>query len=153
MQPFYSTPHKNTIANTCNRLYRQTISGSLNLPCFFARDFRVHAIRAFDKHADFQSLPAAQHRQRVAAQRVVSDAPAILRVAFCDSVTFRDVRSCKIIARITGLTDGSACPTLVRKGLRFCGAGAFACQPFLLHLLSQQAPPYAYFPTSTNGAQ
>jgi hypothetical protein len=28
-----------------------------------------------------------------------------------------------------GLTDESVCPTFVRKGLRFCGAGAFACQP------------------------
>jgi hypothetical protein len=27
------------------------------------------------------------------------------------------------------LTDESVCPTLARMGLRFCGAGAFACQP------------------------
>jgi hypothetical protein len=30
---------------------------------------------------------------------------------------------CEIIAEITGLTDESVCPTLVRKALRFCGAG------------------------------
>src|ERR1035438_8849666 len=34
-------------------------------------------------------------------------------------------------ASIAGLTDESVCPTLVLKGLRFCGAGAFACQPIL----------------------
>ena len=28
-----------------------------------------------------------------------------------------------------GPTDGSVCPTLAHKGLRFCGAGASACQP------------------------
>jgi len=32
-------------------------------------------------------------------------------------------------AEIAGLTDESVCPTLVRKRLRFGGAGAFACQP------------------------
>jgi hypothetical protein len=31
-----------------------------------------------------------------------------------------------VIAR---LTDGSVCPTLLRKRFRLCGAGAFACQP------------------------
>ena len=31
--------------------------------------------------------------------------------------------------RTAGLTDESVCPTLVRKGLRSCGAGASACQP------------------------
>jgi retron-type reverse transcriptase len=30
---------------------------------------------------------------------------------------------------VCGLTDGSVCPTLARKGMRSCGAGAFACQP------------------------
>jgi hypothetical protein len=32
------------------------------------------------------------------------------------------------------LTDESVCPTLVRKGLRYCGAGAFACQPIFSRL-------------------
>src|ERR1039458_1998331 len=32
------------------------------------------------------------------------------------------------IAEIAGLTDENVCPTLARKGLRYCGAGAFACQ-------------------------
>ena len=30
------------------------------------------------------------------------------------------------LAEIAGLTDESVCPTLGRKRLRFCGAGAFA---------------------------
>src|ERR1035437_1978201 len=30
---------------------------------------------------------------------------------------------------LAGLTGESACPTLMRKGLSSCGAGAFACQP------------------------
>ena len=37
--------------------------------------------------------------------------------------------------RTAGLTDGSVCPTLVRKGLRSCGAGASACQPSFSQLL------------------
>jgi para-nitrobenzyl esterase len=42
----------------------------------------------------------------------------------------------KRIAEFAGLTGGSACPTLMRKALCSCGAGAFACQPILLRLLS-----------------
>src|ERR1017187_9502150 len=42
-------------------------------------------------------------------------------------------------ASIAGLTDESVCPTLVLKGLRFCGAGAFACQPILSQLLTVAA--------------
>jgi hypothetical protein len=38
------------------------------------------------------------------------------------------------------LTDGSVCPTLVRKGLRYCGAGAFACQPIFSRLLRERLP-------------
>ena len=34
------------------------------------------------------------------------------------------------MGRLAGLTGGSACPTLMRKGLSLCGTGAFACQPF-----------------------
>jgi hypothetical protein len=34
----------------------------------------------------------------------------------------------KKIAEVAGLAGESACPTLVCKALRFCGAGAFACQ-------------------------
>jgi hypothetical protein len=41
----------------------------------------------------------------------------------------RPLRSCEIIAEIDGLTDESVCPTLVRKGLPYGGAGAFACHP------------------------
>ena len=41
----------------------------------------------------------------------------------------RSLKGCEKIAGIAGLTDESVCPTLVRKGLRSCGAGAFACQP------------------------
>src|ERR1035437_6848664 len=48
----------------------------------------------------------------------------------------RPVRSCNNIAEIAGLTDESVCPTLVRQTVRFCGAGAFACQPILLRLLT-----------------
>jgi len=40
---------------------------------------------------------------------------------------------------IEGLTDESVCPTLLRKGLRLCGAGAFACQPILSQLLTVAA--------------
>src|ERR1022692_3197991 len=46
----------------------------------------------------------------------------------------RSLRSREKIAEIAGLTDESVCPTLVRKGLGFCGAGAFACQPILSQL-------------------
>src|ERR1035437_10168664 len=52
----------------------------------------------------------------------------------------RFLKSCKKIAWFAVLTDESVCPTLVRKGLRFCGAGAFACQPILLRLLTVPAP-------------
>src|ERR1039458_3384051 len=44
------------------------------------------------------------------------------------------VRSCEETAEIAGLTDESVCSTLVRKGLRFCGTGAFACQPIFSQL-------------------
>src|ERR1035437_8215517 len=37
------------------------------------------------------------------------------------------------------LTDESVCPTFVRQGLRFCGAGACACQPISFHLLLPEA--------------
>src|ERR1035437_2158144 len=40
---------------------------------------------------------------------------------------------------IAVLTDESVCPTLVRHGLHFCGAGAFACQPFFSRLLTRAA--------------
>ena len=43
------------------------------------------------------------------------------------------VRSCEKTAETPRLTDESVYPTLVRKGLRFCGAGAFA----QCHLLCQ----------------
>ena len=33
-----------------------------------------------------------------------------------------------------GLTDESICPTLLSKDIHPCGAGAFACQPFLATL-------------------
>ena len=52
----------------------------------------------------------------------------------------RSLRSCKEIAETAGLTDESVCPTLVRKGLCSCGAGAFACQPIFLQLLTVAAP-------------
>jgi hypothetical protein len=39
---------------------------------------------------------------------------------------------------IAMLTDESVCPTLMCKGLRFCGAGAFACQPIFSQLLSKR---------------
>src|SRR6202453_2981726 len=50
------------------------------------------------------------------------------------------VRSWERIAEIAGLTDESVCPTLARIGLRFCGAGAFACQPIVSQLLTVAAP-------------
>src|ERR1035441_6162664 len=60
----------------------------------------------------------------------------------------RSLRSCEKIAEIAGLTDESVCPTLVREGLRFCGAGAFAgafaCQPIFSQvaaLISGRAGP------------
>src|ERR1017187_6262280 len=62
----------------------------------------------------------------------------------------RSLRSCEKIAEIAGLTDESVCPTLVREGLRFCGAGAFACQPIFSQLLSERlttaASPKALWP-------
>ena len=36
--------------------------------------------------------------------------------------------------------EESVCPTLLRKGLRLGGAGAFACQPVSSHLLSERSP-------------
>ena len=40
-----------------------------------------------------------------------------------------------VVFETAGLTDESVCPTLMRNGLRSCGAGAFACQlPRLLSL-------------------
>jgi len=39
-----------------------------------------------------------------------------------------------VVFETTGLTDESVCPTLTRNGVRFRGAGAFACQPRLLSL-------------------
>src|ERR1039458_3116304 len=51
----------------------------------------------------------------------------------------RSLRSCEKIAEIAGLTDESVCPTLVREGLRFCGAGAFACQPIFSQPLTVAA--------------
>src|ERR1035438_6579598 len=47
----------------------------------------------------------------------------------CETPSGRSLRSCERIAEIAGLTDESVCPTLVHKGLRFCGAGAFASPP------------------------
>jgi uncharacterized protein (TIGR03437 family) len=70
----------------------------------------------------------------------------------------RSLGSREEIAEIAGLTDASVCPTLVRKGLRFRGAGAFACQPisrllavvaavFLLAVPSQAYYHYVHFLT------
>ena len=50
------------------------------------------------------------------------------------------VRSCEKIAEIAGLTDESVCPTLPRKRLRFCGAGAFATQPIVSQFLRECLP-------------
>src|ERR1039457_6296510 len=49
-------------------------------------------------------------------------------------------RTCEEFAVNAGLTDESVCPTLMRKRLTFCGAGAFACQPVLSQLLTRAAP-------------
>jgi hypothetical protein len=49
------------------------------------------------------------------------------------------VSSCEIIAQIAGLTDESVCPTFASMGLRFRGAGAFACQPIVSQLLNLAA--------------
>src|ERR1019366_4853028 len=38
------------------------------------------------------------------------------------------------------LTGESACPTMVRKGLRHCGAALSACQPIFSRLLTNAAP-------------
>src|SRR4249920_2982496 len=46
------------------------------------------------------------------------------------------VRSREKIGSISRLTDESVCPTLMRKRLRFGGAGASACQPIFSQLLS-----------------
>jgi hypothetical protein len=46
------------------------------------------------------------------------------------------VRTCEKIVSISGLTDESVCPTLMRRSLRLGGAGASACQPFLSRFLS-----------------
>jgi hypothetical protein len=48
-----------------------------------------------------------------------------------------------------GLTDGSVCPTLVRKALRLCGAGAFACQPIFSRSLTLAAQCGAPFRAAT----
>src|SRR5580693_817870 len=58
------------------------------------------------------------------------------------------VRSCEKIAEIARLTDESVCPTLARIGLRFCRAGAFACQPIVSRLLTVVAPNGAGPPSS-----
>jgi len=50
------------------------------------------------------------------------------------------VRSREKITEVGGLTDGSVCPTLVRKGWRLGGAGAFACQPIFSRLLREWFP-------------
>ena len=46
--------------------------------------------------------------------------------------------SCEKIGRIAGLTDESACPTLLLKDSRARGAGAFACQPIFSQLLRER---------------
>src|ERR1039458_5877624 len=46
-------------------------------------------------------------------------------------------------AESAGLTDESVCPTLMRKRLRACGAGAFACQPIFSQLLRERRPSVA----------
>ncbi len=51
----------------------------------------------------------------------------------------RSLRSCEEIDAASVLTDESVCPTLVRKGLRLGGAGAFACQPNLSYVLAVAA--------------
>ncbi|MCX6627468.1 MAG: hypothetical protein NTW28_07550, partial [Candidatus Solibacter sp.] len=43
------------------------------------------------------------------------------------------------IAWTAALTDGNVCPTLVRRGLRYCGAGAFACQLIVSHMVGGAA--------------
>src|SRR5271157_6012434 len=53
--------------------------------------------------------------------------------------THRSLRSCEENAWLAGLTGESACPTLIRKGLCFCGTGAFACQPIFSHHLTVAA--------------
>ena len=42
---------------------------------------------------------------------------------FAGAYRAANVRRCEGIAQIAGLTGESACPTLVRKSLCFCGAG------------------------------
>ena len=48
----------------------------------------------------------------------------------------RSLRRRERNAESAGLTDESVCPTLMRKRLRACGAGAFACQPIPSQLLT-----------------
>ena len=50
------------------------------------------------------------------------------------------VRRYERFAEIAGLTDESVCPTLARISLRFCGAGAFACQELFSERFSHPAP-------------
>ena len=66
--------------------------------------------------------PVVIHRH----ERLVAE-PGLRLHCYSENIP-QSLRTCETIAEVAGLTDESVCPTLMRQGLRFWGAGAMACQ-------------------------